>query len=395
MERFRFVDSDSHVLEPEDMWDNYLEKRHQGMVKGYFKYVRASELGDRIALRGIGENPLCLTSAINVMGHQIMGGAQHEVGTADREPIELDGPYEKWAEQNFPPSAYKEVMEQSGIDYMIVYPTVGFWTTSVPDMEAGTATAIRRAYNRWLGDFCQEGGRDRLIGAVSIDLRDPEAARQEVTRCVKEYGFGSVHLNPAPVPNLRLYDEVCDPLWATCADLGVPIGLHPSAQNPLDQGLLNYHRGLGDLQNTVGFCIGNMMACASFITGGVLERHPKLKLIFLESGAGWAAYWPERMESAVNGGNRGVRITGLSKWPIEYFQEQCFIAADQDDPGLKMVIDAVGDQVLITGTDFGHPEGRKYATAVQDLLEVPGISLDSKRKILWDNAVRAYPITLK
>jgi hypothetical protein len=60
-----------------------------------------------------------------------------------------------------------------------------------------------------------------------------------------------------------------------------------------------------------------------------------------------------------------------------------------------MVIDAVGDQVLITGTDFGHPEGRKYATAVQDMMEVPGISLDSKRKILWDNAIRAYPVTLK
>jgi hypothetical protein len=55
----------------------------------------------------------------------------------------------------------------------------------------------------------------------------------------------------------------------------------------------------------------------------------------------------------------------------------------------------VGDQVLITGTDFGHPEGRKYATAVQDMMEVPGISLDSKRKILWDNAIRAYPVTLK
>ena len=65
-------------------------------------------------------------------------------------------------------------------------------------MEPEFAAAVRRAYNTWLGDFTRDIG-GRAYGAASIDLRDPEAAAKEVRRCVTEYGFKSVHLNPSPV----------------------------------------------------------------------------------------------------------------------------------------------------------------------------------------------------
>ena len=48
--------------------------------------------------------------------------------------------------------------------------------------------------------------------------------------------------------------------------------------------------------------------------------------------------------------------------------------------------------MIVGATDFGHPEGRKYFRAKQDMLELPGVSMESKRKIMWDNALRAYPI---
>ena len=65
-------------------------------------------------------------------------------------------------------------MDTHGVDHMILYPTAGFWTTGVAEMDGETAMAIRRAYNRWLGDFCQEIGKG-ACGAASIDLRDPVA----------------------------------------------------------------------------------------------------------------------------------------------------------------------------------------------------------------------------
>jgi hypothetical protein len=60
-------------------------------------------------------------------------------------------------------------MERTGIDYMVVYPSVGLLSTAVPDMTADTAAPYRRAYNNWLHDFCSEAG-GHVFAAASVDL---------------------------------------------------------------------------------------------------------------------------------------------------------------------------------------------------------------------------------
>ena len=77
--------------------------------------------------------------------------------------------------------------------------------------------------------------------------------------------------------------------------------------------------------------------------------------------------------------------------PDRYFQRQCFISSDQDDPGIKTAIEAIGDDNIVTATDFSHPEGRRYGQAVEMLLALPGVSEESKRKILWDKRAQALP----
>ena len=149
---------------------------------------------------------------------------------------------------------------------------------------------------------------------------------------------------------------------------------------------------LRSAQTTVAFTIGNMLASTALIMGGVLERHPRLRVVHLESGAGWAAFWLDRLGAGVQGGFRGLDIEGLSRPPVEYFKRQCYISADPDDPGIRQVIDAIGDNNIVTATDFAHPEGRQYAWAVKEMMALPGVSDDSKRKIMWDNALRLYPI---
>ena len=398
MERLRFIDGDSHVLEPEAIWEEYLEEKYRHLINGHVRWVRTGQNGGNgangAAQNGGEKNALAFELELEVMGRRPLGERDPNAATRnfqDRDLDELDTAYGKWADQDFPASAYREVMDVHGVDHMILYPTAGFWTTAVADMDGETAMAIRRAYNRWLGDYCQDIGRG-ACGAASIDLRDPKAAAEEVRRCVKEYDFKAVHMNPAPVPNLRMFDEECDVLWATCAELGVPVGLHPSANHPFDQGLLDYLPGLRNCRTTVSFVLGSMLACTGFIMGGVLERHPGLKLVFLESGCGWASFWLDRLEAGIQGGTRRLAIQGLNHTPVEYFQRQCFVAADQDDPGIEPLIRSIGDHVIVGATDFGHPEGRKYFKAKQDLMDLPGVSLESKRKLLWDNALRAYPI---
>ena len=68
----------------------------------------------------------------------------------------------------FSPAAYSLVLDRSKIDYMVVYPTAGLFMTAVPELSAETAAAYRRAYNRWLGDFCGECD-GRVIGDGTPD----------------------------------------------------------------------------------------------------------------------------------------------------------------------------------------------------------------------------------
>jgi len=201
-----------------------------------------------------------------------------------------------------------------------------------------------------------------------------------------------VHINPVPVGSHRLYDSFYEPLWNALEDLDVPLAIHTGTGTAADEMLYHYIPGLRHAQTTVAFTIGNMLACTALIMGGVLEHHPRLRVVHLESGAGWVPFWLDRLAASVQGGFRGLEIPGLKLSPIEYFQRQCYISADQDDPGIKHVIEVLGDDNIVTATDFAHPEGRRYLSAVKQLLELPGVSLESKRKIMWDNALKLYPI---
>jgi predicted TIM-barrel fold metal-dependent hydrolase len=378
MERCRFIDADSHVLEPDDLWVRYLEPKYRDLAPrtrmGYLE--RPGEV-DRefvmdISVAGV-DMPLGLFGTGFVMPN--MGEA-----------------YDEYAREGFPAKSYLSAMDKVGMDYMVLYPSAGLYTNQVPTLSAELAAAYRRAYNNWLADFCSEGN-GRLVGVAGIDLRDPQRAAQEAVRCVEQFGFKAVFINPSPVGPQPLYDPAMDHLWATIAELGVPVGIHVGARNATDPFLNQYFPGLGAAQAVSAFSIGNMIASASFIMGGILERHPKLRIVHLESGAGWVAFWLYRLRAGVQGGSKDLAVPGgLSMDPIDYWNRQCFISADPDDPGIKQVIDAVGDDTIVVGTDFGHPEGRHYGHAIDEILALPDVTDDSKRKMMWDNPQRLYAI---
>ncbi len=372
-EQHGFIDSDAHILEPDDIWEKYLDPEFRGEMPRTRCWYEGEQMG--------------FGFEIEVGGYDMPIGVPHMLTVLPG----LPAAYAEYARQGFPPHIYRAAMERVGMEYMVAYPTVGLYVTAAPTLKAATAAAYRRAYNRWLNDFCKDAG-PRLLGAGSLDLRDPEEAAREAVRCVEQYGFKALHINPAPVGGKHLYDSCYDRLWATIADLDVPVGVHVSAYNAADPMLQDYLPGLASAQAVMAFSIGNMIASAAFIVGGVLERHPKLRVVHLESGAGWAAFWLDRLKAGLMGGFREVDIPGLRLHPVEYFQRQCYIAADTDDPGIKQVIDAMGDNNIVLSTDFGHPEGWKYTRAVEELMEVSGVSIESKRKIMWDNALRLHAL---
>ncbi len=398
---YKFFDADAHILEPDDLFEKYLEPKFRArMPRAWTGYK--------------GEPPAWGIEVITPTEHCDGGACEMPFGR-DNDPVndpELalafksvvlpghDVAYSEIARQGFQPQAYAGALNRAGIDYMVVYPTAGLWYTHDPHLDAATAAAYRRAYNNWLHDFCSAAG-PRALGAASIDLRDPAQAAQEARRCVKELGFHAVTFNPAPVGEHRIYEAVYDRLWSELEDLNVPVGVHCGTGTATDEMLYYYLPALKAVpefrfsvraaQSVFAFVLGNMITCAAMIMGGVLERHPRLRVVHLESGAGWAAFWLERLASGVQGGFRGMEIPGLKLSPIEYFKRQCYISCDQDDPGIKHVIETLGDDNIVLSTDFGHPEGRRYIEAAKEFVETD-IAETSKRKIMWDNGIRLYNV---
>ncbi len=370
---YRYFDSDAHVLEPSDIWDRYLEPK--------FRPEAPTSL-----CRYMGE-PLGFRVRITVGEHGMPGG--HE-GTTSLTPG-LDKAYLDYALKGFTPECYKDALERTGIDYMVVYPTVSLYVCTVPKLSAETAAAYRRAYNNWLYDFVSACG-GRVLGAGAVDLRDPQEAAREARRCVKELGFSAIMINPEPVTQHRLNDPIFEPLWSEIEDLDVPLAVHVTAGNLAEAWLQHYFPDLQRAKSPCTFTVGNMLVSITLIIGGVLERHPRLRVVHLESGAGWGAFWLDRMEASVGGGFRGLKIAGLTMRPVDYFKRQCYISADPGDPGVKHAVDVLGDANIVTATDFGHPEGREYAEAIERTLALP-VPDATKRQIMWDNAVRLYNVS--
>jgi predicted TIM-barrel fold metal-dependent hydrolase len=373
---YRYIDSDAHVLEPQDLWENYLDPAYRDRAPRHFA--------------GYENDPPTFHVEVVVDGQTL---PNFPFSLRGKVLPGLEEAYGDFTRNQFLPRDFEKAMVRTGIDRMVVYPTAGLYMLGVPTLDAPTATAYCRAYNTWLHDFCVATG-DRVVGAAVLDIRDPELAAREARRAVKELGFKSTCVNPEPNAEHPLHDPYYDPLWNELVELDVPLGLHVGAGTGLGQVGTNYFPLWGAGRGITAFALGNMIASLSLVTGGVLERHPKLRVVHLESGAGWAAFWLERLGAGVAGAQRaaGGKVAGLSLHPMDYFRRQCFISADPDDPGIKQVFDTLGDDVIVTATDFGHPEGRGYIHALDYLIDMPNISDQTRRKIMWDNPARLYKI---
>jgi hypothetical protein len=118
-----------------------------------------------------------------------------------------------------------------------------------------------------------------------------------------------------------------------------------------------------------------MLAAVSFCGGGILERHPRLRIAFLEGNASWVPFLLWRMDEHYEWLG-DVFARDLSKEPSEYFKRQCFVSVECDEEPIKGVFDLMG-----VGT-----------IAVARFLELP-LPEAAKRAILWDNCARYYGLT--
>ncbi len=131
------------------------------------------------------------------------------------------------------------------------------------------------------------------------------------------------------------------------------------------------------------------MGFLALLEGGVLERHPDLKVAFLEAGCGWVPYWLWRLDEAEYKHLAWEVADNVKMKPSEYFRRQCFVSVEPSEPYLHQTIEYIGEDNLIFGSDYPHidqdPDVVDEAVALEERLPH-----ETVKKILWDNPRRFY-----
>ena len=380
LKEYPIIDADSHVTEPIDMWEKYLEVEFKSRSP-YREQVQEAKSSERRAIRiDVFSNPF---KELKIEGETIYHKISDKVW--DEGISQMIRDYNKYAIASYDPESQVKAIKKMGVDISFLYPSVGLWLLAIDTMEPQLAGALTRAYNNWLRDFCSYDA-EILRGVGAINLHAPEEMVPELRR-IAAFGWKAVFLRPNPVKGRLLNDSAYEPFWSECERLGIAVSIHEGSHSRLPT------TG-GDRFNTrfaMHACshpMEQMMALLALIEGGVLERYPKLRVGFLESGCGWLPYWLWRLDQEYK--NLGWEVKDNVKMkPSEYFHRQCFISMEPSEPYIHEIINYIGSDNLILGSDYPHidhePDIMKEAVMLEEKLPK-----ETVKKILWDNPRRFY-----
>jgi uncharacterized protein len=363
------VDADRHVIEPGNLWQEYMPARYRDQAPGW----------NHSAPRG---------------GHFEFAGVAipEEEWQADRTELYKNDRYAEARDRGYDLPTHISAMETEGIDIAVMFPSLGLLVPGVIDVDPALIMIAAAAYNNWLSDFIADA-RGRIFGVGMLDLRDVDAARAEAVRCVRELGFVGLFVRPNLVEGKPLFDEKYEPLWATIAELGVPLCLHEGAKVRVPQ---SGPKELGMRWAFWHMCThphSQQIAMTALVLGGVLDRNPTLRVAFLEAGASWLPYWMWRLDEHAEPRLWRNQVVGevedLSLPPSDFVRRQCYVSIESDeDPG-KYAVDTLGGSNMIWASDYPHLDST-FPGAVDKFLRLPGLDRETHRRILADNPAALF-----
>jgi predicted TIM-barrel fold metal-dependent hydrolase len=366
---FKVFDSDMHIMEPVDLWERYIAPEFRPEApRG-----RTSE-----NVRDLGLIFPKVEANVNRTA-----GTPHRGRNFDKN----QGIYRNHSERGWTPDVQLEAMDVEGIDVAVLFPTRALSILTNPDRDPRFSAALARAYNDWLHDFCQ-AEPNRLLGAGMISIYDINDAVEETHRVAEEFGFRSVFLRSNMVNGKNWTDPYYEPLWNTLEELNLPLGFHEASGSRSRQAGEQFEPNFG-LRRIYAQPFEQMMGLGSFLGGGILHRHPKLKVAFLEANCSWLPWLLWRLDEGYER-EGDIFMTDLTMPPSEYFKRQCFISVEPDEIPARHTIADFGCDQLVFSTDYPHGDS-KYPYAVESFLKL-SLSDEDKRKILWDNCARFYAV---
>jgi aminocarboxymuconate-semialdehyde decarboxylase len=269
-------------------------------------------------------------------------------------------------------------MNSLGVDVQVVSTTASFYCY---DLDPTVATAIARECNE---EVCQmtKDHPSRFAGFCTLPMQDVKAAIAELERGMVQLGLKGAMINDQV--NGRTFDEPeFLPFWKAAEQLGAVIFVHQQGGDTMvTPRTSRYH-----LFNTIGNLADRAVTFASLVFGGVMDQCPDLK-VCLAHGGGYTCFGIGRMD-------RGWQVRSearvhIHQPPSTYVKRFYYDCLTHSEPALRMLIDTVGVERVVFGTDW--PADMCIDWPVSWILSLESLSQGEKEMILYKNLERLLSI---
>jgi aminocarboxymuconate-semialdehyde decarboxylase len=268
------------------------------------------------------------------------------------------------------PGAKLAQLARAGLDAAVVSVSPALFAY---ETDADRGSALCRAVNSGLSEFCRHEP-SRLRWLAHVPLQAPDSAASQLIEAAEAGAVGAqIGTSVAGTP---LPDADLDPLWTAAEELDLPLMLHPAYNNP-HPGLEGYH-----LQNAIGNQLETTIAAERLIVTGVLDRHPRLRLLLVHAG-GYVPWQAGRLRHAAT-----VRpeLAGSPGDPSAYFGRIAVDTITHDAAALRFLVERVGADNIAMGTDLPFD----MATPEPVAALADAVDADTARRIMEETPRRLF-----
>ena len=376
--RYEIISADCHIDLP---WlpENLFTENARGSLKDRMPHVAQTERG-RHWVTASGAQ-FGLQNGMGSAGRVYVPGEIHRSDRMAAQGLYSDGA--AGIPRLTDPELRAKDQDLDGVQGEVLYGILGA-ATRLKDDEA--AMEMMRIYNEWLADFCASKP-DRFAGIASIPSHDVAAACAEVQRVARVGVLRGIEVSNTH-EMAPLFDPSWHPLWAIAEEARLPLHFHTIGPRPQYdfESLPPLQRRQAFAVFLTGFQLAMSKIIMEMIYGGALEAHPNLKLVIGESGIGWIPYVLEHMDLEWEDQFKDLTLTIK---PSAYWRRQCYATYQSDPIGIRL-LDILGEDNVMWGSDFPHPDGVWPDSREFIERELRGVPETVRSKVICENAGRLY-----
>ncbi|MFF0011401.1 amidohydrolase family protein [Streptomyces sp. NPDC005374] len=384
---YPLFDADNHLYETEEALTRHLPKQYEGaieyvQVRGRTKIAILGQISDYIP------NP-----TFEVVARP---GAMEEyfrVGNPDgKSRREIFGEPMRSIPAFREPGPRLELLDELGVQRTLMFPTLASLIEERMRHHPELIHAVIHSLNEWLYETWSFNYKDRILTTPVITLPIVDKAIAELNWAV-EHGAKAILVRPAPVPGYggsRSFAlEEFDPFWKRVVESGVLVAMHSS-----DSGYAKYaadwEGGGGEMLpfksnafRQVGEWRPIQDAVAAWVCHGALFRFPELKIALIENGSSWVAPLLDTLADV----HKKMPEQFLGD-PVEAIKNSIHVSPFYEED-LGGLVDLMGADRILFGSDYPHPEGLAQPTSYVDAIQ--GLSVTDQAKIMGGNLSRLIP----